>query len=228
MDFISFDLQSTHLSYEERRWLYEQRKTKSIDKMLNEMDELHKMIISYPNFSQTEYVPLTPMNDTDVLYYQTLVDEATDNKIDLFRLHRLQMIQSLFKDFDDHLFKHFTIIIEGYIFYASQTVELRYIDYETNLKWKRHHQPLAVISKPTIQKHSTGLYGDLAVTVQHSLSIIYPYNDKIVFNKKYPQYWQQESQNETDNDSEDALFKLVSIEKDSGEYAYMFDSIKAA
>jgi hypothetical protein len=51
------------------------------------------------------------------------VNGCTDNQIDQFRLYNQQMFQLIFDDLCTDLnYRIFIIIMEGFIFYSSQTV----------------------------------------------------------------------------------------------------------
>ncbi|CAF1001513.1 unnamed protein product [Adineta steineri] len=131
VDYPSFDLQSINVSIEERRWILKQRQLYKLDNLIQSIADLHKTIRGSEQFS---YIPTSlssssmikkgSLDETYPLYYSSTVDGCTNNDIDQFRLHHQQTFQLVFQDLcTDFNYRIFIIIMEGLIFYSSQTVK---------------------------------------------------------------------------------------------------------
>ncbi|CAF4052229.1 unnamed protein product [Rotaria sp. Silwood2] len=129
VEYPSFDLQSIHVSFEEQRWLLSQRYVYKLDNLIQSIVNLHKAIQKYEQFSiipsslsSSSMIAEVRLDDEYPLYYSSVVNGCTNNQIDQYRLHNQQLFQLTFKDLCTNLnYRIFIIILEGFIFYSSQT-----------------------------------------------------------------------------------------------------------
>ncbi|CAF0810400.1 unnamed protein product [Rotaria sordida] len=331
MEYPSFDLQSTHLSFEERRWLFKQYYLYKLDNLIQQIGALHKAIQGYQQFSiipaslsSSSMIAEVRLDDKHPLYYSSVVNGRTDNQIDQFRLHYQQLFQLVFNDLCTDLnYRIFIIIIEGFIFYSSQTAkqyksllthemhrclssfdiyirsrssklinllsfltqlsissytivhthyennigilfqllpkiqyyltptteynsiiavdqyakhiispeELRFIDYTMNLKNKSHtgfvQQTPTNDTPVTFGFNLNGLIRGkngsttpfpLPFQVYHSLPIIYPYDNNMIYSQKYPVFWTGDGHT---NENNNALFQVITVEQNSAEFLFV-------
>lgn len=322
-DYPFFELQSIHVSYEERRWLHRQRYTHKTDDIVDELVELHKKIPNYQylstfteSLSTSTMLPSVSLKSTHSLYYPNISNRYTNNEIDQFRLYNQQFFQLIFHDLCQFInYRIFVILMEGMIFYTSQTVkeytnlitiemqkflrsfptyiqsrskkieavlsyfaqhslssytivhtynqnnigilfqllpkifypddsllqskplvimgeyanhtisfeELRYFDYFLNMKNKRHTGEFTQLKTKTQSSNvfSFSAVGTLPTVptqfhVLHSSPIIYPYDENMVHHGKYPSFWTDH----TDENS-DVLFKNIPIDSKTPEFLFV-------
>ncbi|CAF4560757.1 unnamed protein product [Rotaria sp. Silwood1] len=331
MEYPSFDLQSIHVSFEERRWLVKQRYLHKLDNLIQPIVDLQKAIQHYDQFSiistslsSSSMIPIVRLDDEHPLYYSSVVNGCTDNQIDQFRLHNQQMFQLIFNDLSTNLnYRILIIIIEGFIFYSSQTAkqynssithemhrclssfdtyirsrsskltsllsfltklsissytivhtnnennvgilfqvlpkvhyfltpttpynsiiavdqyakhiispeELRFIDYTMNINNKSDSRSVVLQSptytSPNVTLPFNGPLGGkngsltpfpLLFQVYHSLPIIYPYDNNMVYSQKYPTFW---TGNVHTNENSDALFQVITLDTNSPEFLFV-------
>ncbi|UJR26849.1 hypothetical protein I4U23_008161 [Adineta vaga] len=128
MDTPSFDAQSIHLSYEERRWLWIQKTIHKLDQTLQTVVDLHKTIRDYQKLSavlstisSSSIIPKPVIDDKFQLYYSSTINGNNSQHIDEFRLHHQQLFQSTFSDISSNPnYYLFIILVEGIIFYSSE------------------------------------------------------------------------------------------------------------
>ncbi|CAF0733876.1 unnamed protein product [Adineta ricciae] len=118
---------------------------------------------------------------------------------------------------------------DGYVTHRISPEELRYIDYSLNMKHQRYvvdgflgtqaAGPLTIYptSRPTTVR-SIPTRPSVTHSILHSLPIIYPYSDDMVYAQTYPTFWQGDHHLKEHND---ALFYSSPVDKSTAEYLFV-------